>query len=120
MKHKQGLMQSIHHQVADEASLMRIFRFIIFVLFVVILLTASALVKQVERRHETYRALQSLKEELRKLQIEEQRLLIEQQTFSATPKVSAQAANQLNMRLPSKEERKVIAVPTPPKMESQP
>lgn len=118
---KQNLVQAIQAQTANEVGLLRIFKFIMVVLVVAILLLGVMIVKQVQKRHETYRAVQSLKAELRKLQTEEQRLLIEQQTFGTTSEVARRAAAQLNMHLPDKEDKRVVAVPVPAQSkESQP
>ncbi|MDO4699814.1 MAG: cell division protein FtsL [Moraxella sp.] len=116
---KQNLVQAARAQTADEVGLLRIFRFVVGVLVMAILLMGAMIVKQVNKRHESYRSLQSLKTELNKLQIEEQRLLIEQQTFGATSEVARRATTELNMRLPKKEERRVLAVPVPSTAESK-
>lgn len=56
-------------------------------------------------------ALQKMKVEHRNLQIENQRLIIEQQTFSATPQIASRAVTQLGMYSPSTQD-KLILQPT--------
>lgn len=56
-------------------------------------------------------ALQKMKVEYRNLQIENQRLIIEQQTFSATPQIASRAVTQLSMYSPSTKD-KLILQPT--------
>lgn len=118
---KQSLTKVLQSAHTDEVGLLRIFKFVVVVLLVAILTVAIMIAKQTQKRHETYRALQSLKSELAKLHIEEQRLLIEQQTFGATSQVARRADIELKMQLPSKDQRRVISVPVPPQpKENQP
>lgn len=56
-------------------------------------------------------ALQKMKVEHRNLQIENQRLVIEQQTFSATPQIASRAVTQLGMYSPTTKD-KLILQPT--------
>ena len=49
-----------------------------------------------------------MKKQERKLQIEHQRLLIEQQTFSATPQIASRAVAELGMFSPMLEDKLII------------
>lgn len=73
-----------------------------------ILWTAVQTVEQVQAYHQTYGQLQTLKKEFRQLQIERQRMLIEQQTFSATPQVTNRAVAELQMFYPNVSDRLII------------
>lgn len=77
-------------------------------LVALILWTAVQTVEQVQAYHHEYGQLQSLKKEFRHLQIERQRMLIEQQTFSATPQVTSRAVVELNMFYPNVSDRLII------------
>lgn len=87
------------------------FWFLVGLLAVGILMTATATVRQTQKRHQTYADLSDLQKQYRKMHIEEQRLLIEQQTFSATPVVAKRAVSDLRMFYPDDRHRKVIAPP---------
>ena len=76
-----------------------------------IIWTAVLTAEQVQQYHEDYMALQKMKVEYRNLQIENQRLIIEQQTFSATPQIASRAVTQLSMYSPSTKD-KLILQPT--------
>lgn len=73
-----------------------------------ILWTAVQTVEQVQSYHHEYGRLQDLKKEFRQLQIERQRMLIEQQTFSATPQVTNRAVAELQMFYPNVSDRLII------------
>jgi len=49
-----------------------------------------------------------MKKQERKLQIEHQRLLIEQQTFSATPQIASRAVAELGMYSPTLKDKLII------------
>ena len=53
------------------------------------------------------------------MHIEEQRLLIEQQTFSATPQVARRAVSELGMFFPVGEHRRIIAPADPDNVNEQ-
>ena len=81
----------------------------------VLLLLAAAIVwsgiktaESVQQYHQDYKALQDMKKQERKLQIEHQRLLIEQQTFSATPQIASRAVAELGMFSPTLEDKLII------------
>lgn len=84
---------------------------VMILLAVGIIWTAVLTAEQVQQYHEDYMALQKMKVEHRNLQIENQRLVIEQQTFSATPQIASRAVTQLGMYSPSTKD-KLILQPT--------
>ena len=75
----------------DVVSMVGLYRLILGVLLVAIMWTGVSIATQTQEHHAAYRQLQQLKSELTAMQVEEQRLLIEQQTFSATPQVARRA-----------------------------
>ncbi len=76
-----------------------------------IIWTAVAIAEQVQQHHADYTTLQTLQEESHALEVEHQRLIIEQQTFSATPQIASRAVSQMGMFSP-KTEDKLILQPT--------
>ena len=84
---------------------------VMILLAIGIIWTAVLTAEQVQQYHEDYMALQKMKVEHRNLQIENQRLIIEQQTFSATPQIASRAVTQLGMYSPSTKD-KLILQPT--------
>jgi cell division protein FtsL len=81
----------------------------------VLLLLAAAIIwsgiktaEGVQQYHQDYKTLQDMKKQERKLQIEHQRLLIEQQTFSATPQIASRAVAELGMFSPTLEDKLII------------
>ncbi|TXD96239.1 cell division protein FtsL [Psychrobacter frigidicola] len=82
---------------------------------VVLLLLAGGIVwsgirtaENIQQYHQDYKALQDMKKQERKLQIEHQRLLIEQQTFSATPQIASRAVAELGMYTPTFKDKLII------------
>ena len=82
---------------------------------VVLLLLATAIVwsgiktaEDVQQYHQDYKTLQDMKKQERKLQVEHQRLLIEQQTFSATPQIASRAVAELGMFSPTLKDKLII------------
>lgn len=69
-------------------------------LVIAILWTGISVVEQIQTYHKSYNQLSKLKRDFRALQIEHQRMMIEQQTFSGTPQVTNRAATELNMFYP--------------------
>lgn len=106
----------LHLDLSDKAthsvSLVGVYRLLVMMLLVAILATSVAVARQTQERHETYRTLQQLKRDLAVMKIEEERLLIEQQTFSATPQVARRAVGELGMFFPSSHHKKIITPPT--------
>lgn len=87
----------------------------ISVYFVVMLLIAIGIIwtavisaEQIQSYHQDYKMLQDMQRQQRKLQVEYQRLLIEQQTFSATPQIANRAVTELGMYSPSIEDKLII------------
>lgn len=88
---------------------------VVSIYVVVLLLLAAAIIwsgiktaEGVQLYHQDYKALQDMKKQERKLQIEHQRLLIEQQTFSATPQIASRAVAELGMFSPTLEDKLII------------
>ncbi len=98
---------------ANKKNPVGLYWLVIMGLIVAILITGVAISKQTQERHNTYGHLQTLKEEFIKLQTEEQRLRIEQQTFGSTSQVVRRSVDELGMFFPHKEHRQVIAPITP-------
>ena len=96
-------------------------RFNVVSIYVVILvLLAAAIVwsgiktaEGVQQYHQDYKTLQDMKKQERKLQVEHQRLLIEQQTFSATPQIASRAVSELNMYSPTLKDKLIIQLGAP-------
>jgi cell division protein FtsL len=87
---------------------------------VLLLLLAGAIVwsgiktaEEVQQYHQDYKTLQDMKKQERKLQVEHQRLLIEQQTFSATPQIASRAVAELGMYSPSLKDKLIIQPAAP-------
>ena len=73
-----------------------------------IICTAVAAAEQIQTYHKDYKMLQDMQKQQRKLQVEYQRLLIEQQTFSATPQIASRAVTELGMYSPTIEDKLII------------
>lgn len=89
-----------------------VLRVILIILIMLIFWTALSIVKQTNERHQVHIDIRKLEIELAQLRTEEQRLMIEQQTFSATPQVASRAVSELGMFFPTGENRRVIAPST--------
>lgn len=96
-------------QSDSSFGMIRLCRLVLGLLVVAIIWTGVSISVQTQAHHESYRNLQRLKKELTSMQVEEQRLLIEQQTFSATPQVARRAVSELGMFFPAGDSRRVIA-----------
>ncbi|WP_350562165.1 cell division protein FtsL [Psychrobacter sp. CAL346-MNA-CIBAN-0220] len=91
-------------------------RFNVVSIYVVILLLLAGTIvwsgiktaEEVQQYHQDYKALQDMKKQERKLQVEHQRLLIEQQTFSATPQIASRAVSELGMYSPTLKDKLII------------
>lgn len=86
-----------------------VLRLIFGVLMVAIFWTGVSIVKQTQERHQLHFYLRELNLQMDELRTEQQRLLIEQQTFSATPQVAQRSVSELGMFFPTGDSRKVIA-----------
>lgn len=89
----------------------RSYWFVLAMLVVLILMMGVWTNEQIQERHRLYRELSAERQAHQKMQIEAQRLIIEQQTFSATPTVAGRAVNELNMFYPTAKHRMVVADP---------
>lgn len=91
-------------------------RFNVVSIYVAILLLLAAAIiwsgiktaEGVQQYHQDYKTLQDMKKQQRKLQVEHQRLLIEQQTFSATPQIASRAVAELGMYSPTLKDKLII------------
>lgn len=88
---------------------------VVSIYVVLLLLLAGAILwsgvktaENVQQYHQDYKILQDMKKQQRKLQIEHQRLLIEQQTFSATPQIASRAVSELGMYSPTLKDKLII------------
>lgn len=86
----------------------RIFHILILLLVCAILWAGVRVVEQIYQYREDYKQLQTMKQEYKEMQIEYQRLLIEQQTFSATPKIASRAINELKMYYPKNQDKLIL------------
>lgn len=86
----------------------RLYSVAMLVLVVAILWTGLSVVEQVQTYQQHYTELSQLKKEFRHMQVERQRMLIEQQTFSATPQIVNRAVTQLHMFYPELSNRLII------------
>lgn len=93
---------------AGNARPVGIYWLALILLVVFILLTGASISLQAQERHQTYRTLQNLKQDYAILKSEEQRLLIEQQTFGDTSQVVRLSVDKLGMFYPTKQHRQVI------------
>ena len=109
-----------HHPTASPTSIdvgqLFVRRFYVVSIYVMILLILAAAIvwtgiktaESVQQYHQDYKTLQDMKKQERKLQIERQRLLIEQQTFSATPQIASRAVAELGMYSPTLKDKLII------------
>ena len=96
-------------------------RFNVVSIYVILLLLLAAGIvwsgiktaEGVQQYHQDYKALQDMKKQQRKLQVEHQRLLIEQQTFSATPQIASRAVSELDMYTPTLKDKLIIQLGAP-------
>lgn len=89
----------------------RLYYFLMMCLVLFILWLATVCAKQTQYRHDLYTQLAKTQTHYHNLKTEEQRLIIEQQTYSAIPIVAKRATNELNMFYPVQKDRIVIAPP---------
>lgn len=89
----------------------RMYWFVVAVLLMAAIMMGVINVEQVQERHKIYRELSAARQEYRTMRTEEERLIIEQQTFSATATVAQRAVTELGMFYPSQTHR--IIVPSP-------
>ena len=84
--------------------------YVVFMLLLALAIvwTGVKAAEQVQQYHQDYKTLQDIKKQYRKLQIEHQRLLIEQQTFSATPQIASRAVAELGMFTPTFKDKLIL------------
>lgn len=99
--------------VIDESDLLagRSYWLVMAVLIATILLMGVLSNLQIQKRHQLYRELSNVRQAYNEMRIEEKRLIIEQQTFSATPTVAKRAVNELGMFYPVDKSRLVVTEP---------
>lgn len=85
--------------------------FMMAVLCVLILAVAVKKIEQTQTRHQLFIELSTARQNYRQMHTEEQKLIIEQQTFSATPIVARRAVSELSMFYPLEKDRIVIIPP---------
>lgn len=85
-RNSEGLGTSISEMLDTEYRGVSLYTVAIMLLVIAILWTGVSVVEQIQTYHQQYGELQKLKKQFRQLQMEHQRMLIEQQTFSATRK----------------------------------
>lgn len=95
----------LQEYATEQLNLVGLYRLMVGALLLAILMTGVMIALQTQKRHQTYQELTRLKRELTAMQVEQGRLLIEQQTFSATPQVARRAASELGMHYPDKKEQ---------------
>ncbi|STZ07474.1 Cell division protein [Moraxella caprae] len=95
----------LHEYTTEPMSLVGLYRLIVAGLLLGILIIGVMIATQTQKRHQTYQELTRLRQQLVNMQVEESRLLIEQQTFSATPQVARRAVGELGMHYPTKKEQ---------------
>lgn len=98
--------------LTDNTRPVAVYWLVLTLLTALILITGASISLQSQERHRTYRTLQELKRTHANLKREEQRLMIEQQTFSATSQVVRLSVDKLGMFYPTKQHQQIIT-PTP-------
>ncbi|XID75141.1 cell division protein FtsL [Alkanindiges sp. WGS2144] len=81
-------------------------------LVVVLVGSAMSVVHQVFLYREEFKQLQKVRSQREKLDVEWSRLLIEQQTFGATPQIGGRAVISLRMYSPPPSQTVVLATPS--------
>ncbi|WP_227430249.1 cell division protein FtsL [Psychrobacter sp. I-STPA6b] len=88
-----------------------VYAVVMLLIAIAIIWTGVLTTEQIQSYRQDYLILQDMKRQERRLQVEYQRLLIEQQTFSATPQIASRAVTELGMYSPSVQD-KLILQPT--------
>lgn len=73
-----------------------------------IVATGVVTTQQIQQYRQDYKTLLDMRRQYHQLQVEHQRLLIEQQTFSATPQIAARAVAELGMYAPSLQDKMIL------------
>ena len=111
-RNSEGLGTSISEMLDTEYRGVSLYTVAIMLLVIAILWTGVSVVEQIQTYHQQYGELQKLKKQFRQLQMEHQRMLIEQQTFGATAQIGSRAVTQLRMFSPPAAKTVVISLPT--------
>lgn len=93
---------------AQRFNVINIYVMVLLLLAAGIVWTGIKTAESVQQYHQDYKTLQDMKKQQRKLQVEHQRLLIEQQTFSATPQIASRAVAELGMYSPTLKDKLII------------
>ena len=93
---------------AQRFSVVNIYVMVLLLLAAGIIWSGIKTAEAVQQYHQDYKTLQDMKKQKRKLQVEHQRLLIEQQTFSATPQIASRAVSELGMYSPTLKDKLII------------
>ena len=110
-KSSEGLGASISEMLDTEYRGVSLYTVAMMLLVIAILWTGVSVVEQIQTYHQQYGELQKLKKQFRQLQMEHQRMLIEQQTFGATAQIGSRAVTQLRMFSPPAAQTVVISLP---------
>lgn len=86
---------------------------LLLLLAIAIVWSGVRTVEGIQQYHQDYKTLQDMGRQQRKLQVEHQRLLIEQQTFSATPQIASRAVSELGMYSPTFKDKLIIQLAAP-------
>lgn len=97
----------------------RAYWFVLLVLVVVIVTTAVLTSKQTYERHTIYNQLMQAREQAYELDIEHQRLIVEQQTFITTPIVAKDAVTKLGMYYPNETQKLTLVQEIDPPLTPQ-
>lgn len=113
--HTQVSHHHAQHDGSDLADLLShryrgvsIYLVVMIALVIGIIGTGINIAEQTMQYRQDYQTLKNKEKTLSQLQIEHQRLLIEQQTFSATPQIAARAVAQLRMYSPKLSEKLIV------------
>ena len=100
-------------QLSSHSTVRGIYVGVLLLLAVAIVWSGIKTAEEVQQYHQDYKTLQDMKKQERTLKIEHQRLLIEQQTFSATPQIVSRAVAELGMYSPKLQDKMIIQPSAP-------
>lgn len=103
-----NLEQEAVEVLSQRFTLVSVFSVIMLLLASAILWTGVSTASQTQKYRQDYKTLQEMKQEYLRLQVEHKRLLIEQQTFSATPQIASRAVSELQMHFPEINDRLIL------------
>ena len=110
---RKAVSPDIGEVFAQRFNVISIYVVLLLLLAVGIIWSGIKTAEGVQQYHQDYKTLQDMKKQQRKLQVEHQRLLIEQQTFSATPQIASRAFSELNMYSPTLKDKLIIQLGAP-------